>query len=83
MQVVDWDGKLGYKYRGLMNEAINLSPRRGHGVAKWLPWLSVAVLDPMVRMKEAFGTLNVTQVQRLPYKERVRRAFGQGPNDIR
>ena len=44
-QVLDWDGRLGYAFRGLMNEAITLAPPRGGGVAKWLPWLSVAVLD--------------------------------------
>ena len=46
-QVVDWDGRLGYRYRGLMNEAISLAPPRGGGVAKWLPWLSAAVLEGM------------------------------------
>lgn len=44
---MDWDGKLGYGLRGLMNEAVNLAHPRGHGVRKWLPWLSVAVLEGM------------------------------------
>jgi len=47
-QVLDWDGQLGYRQRGLMNEAISLAPPRGGGVAKWLPWLTAAVLEPMV-----------------------------------
>ena len=52
-QVVNWDGGLGYKYRGLMNEAVSLSVPRGHGVRKWLPWLTVAVLRPLVQEQEA------------------------------
>ena len=48
-QVLDWDGRLGYRYAGLMNEAISLAPPRGLGVAKWLPWLTCAVLEPMVQ----------------------------------
>ena len=47
-QVVDWDGALGYAHRGLMTEAMTLSVRRGRGVQKWLPWLTVATLEPMV-----------------------------------
>ena len=46
-QVLDWDGTLGYPQRGLMSEAITLVCPRGSGVAKWLPWLSVALLEPM------------------------------------
>ena len=49
-QVLDWDGKLGYRFPGLMNEAITLAPPRGHGVAKWLPWLTAAVLEPRPRV---------------------------------
>lgn len=55
-QVLDWDGTLHYPHPGLMNEAITLAPRRGHGVSKWLPWLTVAVLDPMLRMNSTYGT---------------------------
>eukprot|EP00040_Diaphanoeca_grandis_P033358 m.204228 g.204228 ORF g.204228 m.204228 type:complete len:730 (-) comp32881_c2_seq5:150-2339(-) len=58
-QVLDWDGTLGYEYRGLMNEAVTLAPRRGHGVAKWLPWLTVAILDPMAKMEDAFGSVSL------------------------
>ena len=61
-QVLDWDGSLGYRYRGLMNEAVTLAVRRGHGVAKWLPWLTCAVLEPMVRMKRDFGSYKIPEV---------------------
>lgn len=49
-QVLDWDGRLGYRHRGMMNEAISLAPPRGGGVAKWLPWLTCAVLEPMIQI---------------------------------
>ena len=54
-QIVDWDDTLSYAFRGLMNEAVSMAPPRGHGVRKWLPWLTVAVLDPMVKMREWCG----------------------------
>lgn len=59
VQTMDWDGRLGYRYPGLMNEAVTLAPRRGHGVAKWLPWLTVAVLDPLVKLNRTYGSFNV------------------------
>jgi hypothetical protein len=61
-QVMDWDGSLGYAYPGLMNEAMRLAPPRGHGVYKWLPWLTVVMLEPMVRLQERFGSFDVRQL---------------------
>ena len=62
-QVMDWDGALGYAHTGLMNEAIGLSmPRRGHGVAKYLPWLGCAVLEPMVRLREEYGSYDLRKL---------------------
>ena len=48
-RLVDRNGRLGYAYPGLMMDALSLAPPRGHGVAGWLPWLTVAVLEPMAR----------------------------------
>lgn len=72
-QLVNWDGSLGYAYPGLLMEALNLSPRRGNGVRGWLPWLTVGILEPLVRMREAFGTDDLDRIERLPFKERLRR----------
>jgi hypothetical protein len=72
-QMMDWDGSLNYAYRGFITEALTLSPPHGQGVHGWLPWLTVAVLDPMVKMKNAFGTYDIDQIERLPYAERLRR----------
>ena len=56
-QVMDWDGSLGYGHPGLMNEATTFAPRRGHGVSKWLPWLTVAVLEPMIKFNDSYGSI--------------------------
>ena len=62
-QVMDFDGSLGYAHRGLMNEAMKLAPPRGHGVGKWLPWLSVVLLEPMVRLEERWGSYNLRKLK--------------------
>ena len=72
-QMMDWDGSLGYKYPGLLTEVLSLPPLRGHGVQGWLPWLTVAILDPMVRLKETFGQMDIDSIERLPKAERMRR----------
>lgn len=65
-QILDWDESLGYKFPGLMNEAVTVGPpRRGHGVQKWLPWLTCAVLEPLVRMKDRYGVLSVDGAERV------------------
>lgn len=45
-QVLNWDDSLGYAQRGLMNEATEISVRRGSGVSDWLPWLSANSIYP-------------------------------------
>jgi hypothetical protein len=74
-QMMDWDGTLKYAYRGLLSEVLTLSPPHGQGLHGWLPWLTVAVLDPMVKMKKAFGSFDIDQIERLPYAERLRRVI--------
>ncbi len=61
-QLMNWDGKLGYAYPGLMMEALNLASPRGHGVKGWLPWLTVAILEPMVRLRDAYGTYDADRI---------------------
>ena len=77
-QVMDWDGTLGYADRGLMNEAVSLSSPRGHGVRKWLPWLTVAVLDPLVKMKEWCGGFEFRGRAEMTAKEAMRCALAGG-----
>ena len=58
-QMLDWDGTLGYASPGLQNEALSLPPLRGHGVAHWLPWLGVAQLEPLLRLRDVFGSFDI------------------------
>jgi len=72
-QMLDWDGTLGYAYPGLQTEALGLAPLRGHGVTHWLPWLTVAQLEPLVRLHDVFGSFDIDEIEKLPQAERVRR----------
>ena len=72
-QLLDWDGTLGYAYPGLQTEALSLPPRRGHGVTHWLPWLTVTQLEPLVSLKEVFGSYDIDSIEKLPLAERRRR----------
>ena len=65
-QLLDWDATLGYKYPGLQPEAMSLAVARGHSVGTWLPWLTVATLQPMTQFDDAFGSTNLNQVEARP-----------------
>ena len=54
-QSMDINGSLGYGHTGLSTEALSLAPPRGHGVNTWLPWLSYSMMEPVVRLQEAYG----------------------------
>ena len=71
--MIDWDGTLGYAHPGLLTETLSLAPPRGHGVLSWRPWLTVANLEPLVRLQETFGAMDIDAIERLPEAERLRR----------
>ena len=58
-QLVDVNGSMGYGQPGLCTEAISLATPRGRGVNVWLPWLTVSMVEPMARMEDVFGTMNL------------------------
>jgi len=72
-QMMDWDGKLGYSYPGLLMEAQSMPPLRGHGVTNWLPWLTVSILDPLTHFQDIFGNMDINQIGTLPRVERLAR----------
>ncbi len=72
-QMLDWDGSLGYAYPGLQTEALSLPPLRGHGQTHWLPWLTVAQIEPLVRLRDVFGSFDIDDIEKLPKAERLRR----------
>ena len=72
-QLLDWDGILGYAHPGLQTEALSLPPLRGHGTTVWLPWLTVAQLLPLARLRDTFGTFDIHEIEKMPLAERLRR----------
>lgn len=65
-QLLDWDGSLGYKYPALQLEAMGLVGQRGHSVQTWLPWLTVASIEPMARLKDVFGSFDIDELDKRP-----------------
>ena len=55
-QLLDTDGRLGYAHPGLQVEGVSLVGNRGSGPRVWLPWVTIAHIDPIVRLRDAFGS---------------------------
>ena len=69
-QTTDWDGKFGYKYPGLVQEAHNVSSFTLRSVETWLPWATIAELDPLSKFAEMFGTMDIDEIEKLPMEKR-------------
>ena len=39
----------------------------------WLPWLTVAQLEPILRLHQVFGSDDIDEIEKMPLPERVRR----------
>ncbi len=81
-QSVDIDGSLGYGHTGLCTEALTLSPShigRGHGVNRWLPWISHSMINPIVQLEEVYGLADTPVVsgQQLDQLRAKDREYGQ------
>ena len=63
-QTMDYDGSLGYAFRGLQTEALRLVTPWGENVKLWLPWLTAAALDPLFRLKDRYGQFEINQIPR-------------------
>lgn len=58
----DYDGRMGFKYRALMPEATTIAEFAFASVGTWLPWSSVANLEPIVNMEKTYGINDVSKV---------------------
>jgi hypothetical protein len=78
-QLLDVDGSLHYAHAGLQTEAMTVALPRGHGVKLWLPWLTVAAIDPLTQLQEAFGSMRIEEIEQLPLAKRLalNEAYGQ------
>lgn len=73
-QSMNWDQTLyPGQARGLQLEAFPVTiPRRMNGVESALNWNYAAHLDPMFRLKDAFGTPDLEEVNKMPQEEQLR-----------
>jgi len=72
-QMLDWGGTPSYAAPGLLTQALSLPPPRGHGQTHWLPWLTVPILEPMARLRDVFGSMDIAEIGRQPMMERRKR----------
>ena len=79
----DYNGEVGYKYRAMMPEATNVAEFQFKSVGCWLPWSSVANIEPIANFEEAFGVNDIFKVT-ATYEEQVAmlEAYGIGGNPI-
>ena len=62
-QLLDTDGTKGYGHPGIQTEGISLAGRRGRGANVWLPWVTLAHIDPMIRLQQAFGAMDLDEIE--------------------
>lgn len=75
----DYDGRMGYKYRAFMPEATNIADLAFRSVSLWLPWASIANIEPIVNLEEAFGCNDLFKIEgRLPELRSRMRVYGVG-----
>lgn len=67
----DFDGRMGYKYRAFMPEATNIADLAFQSVSLWLPWASIANIEPIVYLEEAFGQKDLFMIDKTLTELRV------------
>jgi hypothetical protein len=63
---------------GLVEEATTLADLTYTGVGTWLPWSTVAQLEPLARLEDIFGSMDLATLEQLPLAERQRRNNAAG-----
>ena len=88
----DYDGRIGYRYRAFMPEATNVADMAFRSVGAWLPWSSIANINPIAYMEDAFGGNDLTKItDSLPRLRKMLGEYGAGgrmllpsaPGDVR
>ncbi len=70
-QSLNWDGTLyPGEPRGLQLEAFGITIPRRRGVMECLSWNYTAHLDPLVRFDDAFGSMEIDTIEKLPLERR-------------
>lgn len=80
----DFDGRMGYKYRAFMPEATNVADLAFRSVSVWLPWASIANIEPIIYLEEAFGERDIFKLKdSLPELRRKLAVYGIGGKPLR
>lgn len=58
----DYDGRMGFKYRALMPEATIVAEFDFASVGTWLPWSSIANVEPITNMIKTYGNSDVKTI---------------------
>ncbi|MEO5913806.1 MAG: hypothetical protein ABIS50_06210 [Luteolibacter sp.] len=70
-QALNWDGSLyPDQPKGLQLEAFSVTVPRRKGVMECLSWNYTAHLDPLVRFQDAFGSMDIEAIEKLPLAKR-------------
>ncbi|MES2439141.1 MAG: hypothetical protein V4584_08735 [Verrucomicrobiota bacterium] len=70
-QSLNWDGALyPGQPKGLQLEAFTVTIPRRQGVMECLSWNYTAHLDPLVRFQDAFGSMDIEAIEKLPLEKR-------------
>jgi hypothetical protein len=70
-QTTDWSGRLGYAYPGLVEESGMIATQYHVGLGKWLPWCTIAEIEPLTRLREWFGDMDIEVLEKEPDRERI------------
>ena len=62
-QLLDTDGSKGFGHPGIQTEGITLAGRRGRGADVWLPWVTLAHIDPMVKLQQDYGSMDIQEIE--------------------
>jgi uncharacterized protein YyaL (SSP411 family) len=71
-QSLNWDGSLyPGKPRGLQLEAFTVTVPRRKGVMQCLSWNYAAHLDPLIRFRDTFGSMDLEAIEQIPLERRL------------
>lgn len=63
----------GFAFSGLVSEANDFSFMNVRGYQNWLPWLTVAEIEPLAKLKDTFGSMSVQGIEQQPRAQRERK----------
>lgn len=71
---------LGYDQPGLLEEAMSVVDLDYNGTNVWLPWCTVAQIEPLATLQDIFGSMDIDTIEKLPLPDRQRLARSAGQN---